>query len=127
MREIIPVVVTRLVAEEGAIKAFVLFEIKAIEQIKRAEKAMAIDSQKVNQLLGGASFVSIGGGRTRNNTKSTLSISSVKSEADAYLTANLSGSVKIVFKPDYFKLDNLAGSMALAPARRATMRRFLEV
>ena len=37
-----------------------------------------------------------------------MSVSSAKSVADDELKAKLSGEVEIVFKTDYFKLDNFA-------------------
>jgi hypothetical protein len=104
--------VTRLVVEKGTIKASVLFDMKATEHIERGDKAMARESQSVTKHFGGGFLGFVGGGRTRTRTKSSLTVSSVKSQADASLAAKLSGSVEIVYKSDYFKLDNFAAMYA---------------
>ena len=106
IRELILMGVTRLVVDRGTIKASVLFDMKASETVKRADKAAARDSQSVTKHFGGGFLGFVGGGRTRTNTKSTLTVSSVKSHADTSLAAKLAGSVEIVYKTDYFKLDN---------------------
>lgn len=108
LREMILMGVTRLVVEKGTIKASVLFDMKATEKIKKADKAAMRESQSVTKHFGGGLFGFIGGGRTRTRTKSQISVSSVKSQADTSLAAKMAGSVEIIFKSDYFKLDNFA-------------------
>jgi len=112
IREMILMGVTRLVTEKGTVKASVLFDMKATEQIKKADKAMMRESQSVTKHFGGGFLGFIGGGRTRTQTKSQISVSSVKSQADTSLAARMAGSVEIVFKSDYFKLDNFAAMYA---------------
>ncbi len=112
IREMILMGVTRLVIDKGTIKASVLFDMKATETIQRKDKAAVRDSTSVTRHFGGGFLGFIGGGKTRTRTTSTLTVSSVKSQADTSLAARLSGSVEIIYKSDYFKLDNFAAMYA---------------
>lgn len=114
LRESILMGVTRLVVEEGNVKASVLFNIKAGEKIQKADKAALKDSISssrsisasgglIGKIVGGPS-----GGHTRSRRKTKISVSSAKSQAETDLQAKLAGSVDIKFKSDYFKLDNFA-------------------
>ena len=55
----------------------------------------------LGSILGGAS-----GGHTRSDSKTQISVSSAKSQSTTSLEAKLTGEVEIIFKSDYFKLDN---------------------
>lgn len=114
LRETILMGITRLVVQKGVVKASVLFDIKAGEMIKKADKAAIKDSlsRSSSGRVGGGLFGSIfGGGRggkTTSRRKTRISISSAKSTATTDLAVKLAGSVDITFKSDYFKLDNFA-------------------
>jgi hypothetical protein len=114
LRETILMGITRLVVEKGTIKASVLFDIKASEQVKKGDNAAVRDSQAASataeartgfltNLVGGAS-----GGGTFSHKRSNISVSTTNSQASTDLAAKLQGSVELIFKSDYFKLDNFA-------------------
>lgn len=114
LRETLLIGVTRLVVEKGNVKASVLFDLKAKEQVQKADKA-ALKDQLAQSASGGFSGGLIGkifggphGGGTTSRRKTRISVSSAKSEASTDLAAKLAGSVDITFKSDYFKLDNFA-------------------
>lgn len=114
LRETILMGITRLVVERGVVKASVLFDIKAGEKIDKADKAALKRAMSHGHSLSGGGGVignifgvpSGGGSTSLSNTQ--ISISSAKSTATTSLEAKLAGSVEIVFKSDYFKLDNFA-------------------
>ncbi len=115
LRETILMGITRLVVEKGNVKASVLFDIKASEQIQKADKAALEDVKSTSAsishstgVLGSIFGGSLGGGFTRSSRHSQLSVSSAKSVANTELAAKITGSVDITFKSDYFKLDNFA-------------------
>ncbi|MEM6754220.1 MAG: hypothetical protein AAF630_14745 [Cyanobacteria bacterium P01_C01_bin.38] len=56
----------------------------------------------------GGFFGLFSGGGTTTNKKTQISVSSAKSASTTDLAANITGSVEINFKSDYFKLDNFA-------------------
>lgn len=114
LRETILMGVSRLVVERGTVKAAVIFDIKANETIDTKQKAGNSNSTSTGSgstrsagLLG-----SIFGGRSRGSSTSTrstqISVASAKSTGSTSLAASITGSVEIVFKSDYFKLDNFA-------------------
>ena len=127
LREVILMGVTRLVVEKGVVKAACKFDIKASEKIDKADKAALQEASSTSTSLtasGGLLGSIFGGpkaGHTSSTQKSKISVSSAKSQATTDLTAQVSGSVEIKFKSDYFKLDNFAtmyGPMTGTPRRR---------
>lgn len=114
LRETILMGVTRLVVERGEINASVLFDIKANEKVEKQDKAAKKDASSTSKsFTAGGGFIGkiFGGpegGVTNAQQHSTISISSAKSVGDTQLQAKVTGSVKLVFKSDYFKLDNFA-------------------
>lgn len=114
LRETILMGITRLVVERGKVKASVLFDIKASEQVNKADKAAMKEAHssgssiKAGGGLIGSIFGHPSGGHTRSDSKTQISISSAKSTATTSLEAKLAGEVEILFKSDYFKLDNFA-------------------
>ena len=114
LREVILMGVTRLVVEKGVVKAACKFDIKASEKIDKADKAALQEASSTSTSLtasGGLLGSIFGGpkaGTTSSTQKSKISVSSAKSQASTDLTAQVSGSVEIQFKSDYFKLDNFA-------------------
>ncbi len=114
LRETILMGISRLVVERGKVKASVLFDIKAGEQIDKRDKAALKEahSSGTSMKAGGGFLGSIfggpSGGHTRSDSKTQISISSAKGTATTSLEAKLSGEVEIIFKSDYFKLDNFA-------------------
>ncbi|HSC15812.1 MAG TPA: hypothetical protein VLI71_11880 [Gammaproteobacteria bacterium] len=124
LRETILMGITRLVVEKGNVKASVLFDIKAGEQIQKGDKAALEEqvskSRSITASGGflGAIFGGPSGGSTHSERKTKLSVSSAKSTANTELAAKITGSVDITFKSDYFKLDNFAqmyGPIGAAP------------
>ena len=67
----------------------------------------------LTNLVGGGS-----GGTTHTYKKSKISVATTESKATTDLAAKLTGSVEIIFKSDYFKLDNFA-TMYATPAPSA--------
>lgn len=114
LRETILMGITRLVVEKGNVKASVLFDIKATEQIQKADKAALQDIKSSSSSISasggilGAIFGGPKGGHTSSRRKTKISVSSAKSVANTELAAKVAGSVDITFKSDYFKLDNFA-------------------
>ncbi|EIK44924.1 hypothetical protein O59_002648 [Cellvibrio sp. BR] len=114
LRETILMGITRLVVEKGNVKASVLFDIKASEQVQKSDKAAIQDlkssSNSVSASGGliGSIFGGPKGGHTSSRRTSKISVSSAKSVASTELAAKVTGSVDITFKSDYFKLDNFA-------------------
>lgn len=133
LRETILMGISRLVVEKGNVKASVLFDIKANEQIQKADKAALQDiKSSSNSVSGsggliGAIFGGPKGGHTSSRRKTKISVSSAKSVANTELAAKVAGSVDITFKSDYFKLDNFAalyqggndGGARLGPPQQA--------
>ena len=114
LRETILMGVTRLVVERGTVKAGVVFDIKASEKIDLKDKAAKKDASSsgtsvsasggfIGKIFGGPS-----GGYTNSQQHSTISISSGKAANSTDLKAQVTGSVEIIFKSDFFKLDNFA-------------------
>jgi hypothetical protein len=114
LREVILMGVTRLVVEKGVVKAACKFDIKASEKIDKNDKAALQEASSTSTSLtasGGMLGSIFGGptaGHTRSSQKSKISVSSAKSQATTDLTAQVSCSVEIQFKSDFFKLDNFA-------------------
>ena len=114
LRETILMGISRLVVERGKVKASVLFDIKAAEKVDKADKAAMKEAHssgssiKAGGGLIGSVFGHPSGGHTRSDSKTQISISSAKSSATTSLEAKLAGEVEILFKSDYFKLDNFA-------------------
>lgn len=112
LRETILMGITRLVVEKGNVKAAVIFDIKAKEQIKKADKAASKQSfsagayARASTGLLGKIFGGGGAGGSTSYRSTQISVSSAKSEASTELAAKITGSVDITFKSDYFKLDN---------------------
>ncbi len=114
LRETILMGVSRLVVERGRVKASVIFDFKATEDIKKADKAginKQTSSSHSTSASGGIIGAIFGGpktGHTASRRETRISVSSAKSQASTSLSAKLTGEVDIQFKSDYFKLDNFA-------------------
>ncbi|MCU0524087.1 MAG: hypothetical protein MUF72_04610 [Elainella sp. Prado103] len=108
LRETLLMGVSRLVVERGTVKAGVVFDIKSSS--KRAVTDQAKEkADKISRATGGGGFLGFFGRRSSSsNRKSQLTVTTVKSEAATSLGAQVTGSVEIIFKSDYFKLDNFA-------------------
>jgi|RhiMethySRZTD1v2_1073278.scaffolds.fasta_scaffold96099_3 hypothetical protein len=129
LRETILMGITRLVVERGKVKASVLFDIKAGEQINKADKAAMKEahssgtSMRASGGLIGSIFGGPSAGHTRSDSKTQISISSAKSTATTSLEAKLAGEVEIIFKSDYFALDNFASMYSgVTPADRQAVQ-----
>jgi hypothetical protein len=108
LREVVLMGITRLVVEEGHIDAAVVFDIKAKENIVRTGQQVNERVTTSGGNLGGSLFGLFGGGRSRSERKTEITVSSAKGTANTDLAAKITGSVSIKFKTDYFKLDNFA-------------------
>ena len=118
LRETILMGISRLVVERGTVKAAVVFDVKATEKIDKSDRAA--DSSTVNSgtTSGGGffGFYSRRGSQTKKRSK--ISVSSAKSTATTDLAAQITGSVELVFKSDYFKLDNFASMYGGQPPQK---------
>ena len=122
LREVLLMGVTRLVVEKGEIEAGVEFSVKANRESKAHHDDTNINTVNAQfgyepplfGLFGGPS-----GSVSVSNTNIQVNTSDKKATDD--LSAKLTGKVKIIFKTDYFKLDNFAnmyadgGTAALKP------------
>ena len=98
LRETILMGITRLVVEDGRVKASVLFDIKAQEKINKADKAALKDSISKSRSISasgglfGKIFGGPSGGTTTSRRKTKISVSSAKSQASTDLAAKVAGS-----------------------------------
>ena len=129
LRETILMGITRLVVERGKVKASVLFDIKAGEQINKADKAAMKEahSSGTSMRASGGLIASVFGGpsagHTRSDSKTQISISTAKSTSTTSLEAKLAGEVEIIFKSDYFALNNFASMYSgVTPADRQAVQ-----
>ncbi|MCW8880447.1 MAG: hypothetical protein OQJ89_15840, partial [Kangiellaceae bacterium] len=107
--------INRIVITDGAIKAKVVFQLKAKDTAKRDAKASLYDrdsSYNRNTTAAGAHF-GWGGAATKNtNVQSHMTaVSSAvdeDSESKAELKSKLTGEVNVNFKSDYFPMEKLA-------------------
>lgn len=112
LRETIMMGINRLVIERGEVNAKVVFDIKSKSTVDKADNSSNQFTQNSEWSRSGKSWW-----RNHNYESSTtsnhsnMSISSAKSQSEDELKANLTGEVKIVFKSDYFKLDNFADEL----------------
>ncbi|MGD8859539.1 MAG: hypothetical protein PVI30_05965 [Myxococcales bacterium] len=112
LRESILMGITRLVVEKGQVKASVIFDMKASEQVEKKDKAAKKSSRSSSNSVSasggllGKIFGGPSGGHTSSKRKTQISIASTKSQANTELAAKVTGFVDIQFKSDYFKLDN---------------------
>jgi hypothetical protein len=122
LREVLLMGVTRLVVDKGEVEAGVEFQIKAHRESKAHHKDTNINTVNANLSYGGglgSLFGGPSGSMAITNTNIQINTSDKKATDD--LSAKLMGHVKIVFKTDYFKLDNFAtmyadgGVAALTP------------
>ena len=109
LREVLLMGVTRLVVEKGEIEAGVEFSVKASRESKAHHDDQNINVTSIHNEyespLGGL-FGGPSGSMEINNTNIQVNTSDKKATDD--LSATLKGHVKIIFKTDYFKLDNFA-------------------
>jgi hypothetical protein len=114
LRETILMGVSRLVVERGTVKASVIFDIQATEQVKKLDRAGTKDNSASSggtQFSGGFLGSILGSpshGVQHSQSSSRITVASAQSQGDTKLAAKVTGSVEIVFKSDYFKLDNFA-------------------
>lgn len=135
LREVILMGVTRLIVEKGVIKAACKFDIKAGEKIDKNDKAALQEASSTSASLTasggllGSIFGGPSGGTTHSRQKSKISVASTKSQATTDLSAQVSGSVEITFRSDFFALDNFkdmygpitSGAPAQAPGAPAAL------
>ena len=111
LRETVLMGITRLVVEKGTIKANVSFAIRADEEIAKYDEAEEHAQRIKRERSAVAGWWGFGGGyysRSSERRTNQITVSSVDSIASSELTGQMSGSVEIQFKSDYFKLDNFA-------------------
>ena len=109
LREVLLMGVTRLVVEKGTIEAGVEFQITANRKSTASHKDQNVNVATVAQEYQ-SPFGGIFGGPSGsfNMTNTNIQVNTSNKEAADTLTAKLQGKVNIVFKTDYFKLDNFA-------------------
>jgi hypothetical protein len=105
LRETLLMGVSRLVVEKGTVKAAVVFDVKATEDIQKKDMAQENRQTRSARTSGGIAAFFTGGG-SESKQRSQISVASAKSSSSTDLAANITGSVEINFKSDYFKLDN---------------------
>jgi hypothetical protein len=105
LRETLLMGVSRLVVEKGTVKAAVVFDVKATEDIQKKDMAQENRQARSARTSGGIAALFTGGG-SETKQRSQISVASAKSSSSTDLAANITGSVEINFKSDYFKLDN---------------------
>lgn len=114
LRETLLMGVQRLIVEKGNIKASVLFDIKANEEVIKRDKAAnktttsSGTSGNFSGGLIGKIFGAPGFGKTESTRSSSISVATVDSKATTELAAKIAGSVDITFRSDFFALDNFA-------------------
>jgi hypothetical protein len=124
LREVLLMGVTRLVVEKGEIEAGVEFSIKANRTSAARHEDQNINNVNIGLEYDGGIAGSIFGGPSGsfNMTNTNIQVNTSDKKATDDLSATLKGKVKIIFKTDYFKLDNFAsmyadgGIAALKPA-----------
>jgi hypothetical protein len=113
LREVLLMGVTRLVVEKGEIEAGVEFSIKANRESKARHEDQNINVTSAHMEyegpLGGI-FGGPSGGIETTNTN--IQVNTSEKRATDELSALLKGKVRILFKTDYFKLDNFANMYA---------------
>jgi hypothetical protein len=126
LREVLLMGVTRLVVEKGEIEAGVEFSIKATRASTAHHDDQNINVSSVETEFGGGLGSLFGGpSASLSMTNTNIQVNTSDKKATDDLSATLKGHVKIVFKTDYFKLDNFAnmyadgGVAALKPAAPA--------
>ncbi|MEP1079873.1 hypothetical protein NDI52_31180 [Leptolyngbya sp. PL-A3] len=110
LREMLLMGVSRIVVDKGTVKAAVVFDVKATENIEKTDKATEQETTtRSSSTRSGflSRFVASGGG-ANTQKRSRISVSSAKSTNTTEMSAQITGSVEINFKSDYFKLDNFA-------------------
>jgi hypothetical protein len=108
LRETILMGVSRLVVERGTVKAGVVFDIKSSSRRGVTDQAREREDEKSRSTRGGGFLGFYSRRGSSHKRKSQLTVTTVKSEAATSLQAQVTGSVEIIFKSDYFKLDNFA-------------------
>ena len=105
LEEMLLMGVTRMVVDNGKVKASVDFRIQAQEQIGKVDSARE-NSRKIRRRSSG-SFWFFGGHQTTTQ-QSTLSVSTANVQSRAATTSGtqVHGEVEINFKSDYFELNN---------------------
>ncbi len=109
LRETILMGISKLVVEKGTVRAAVIFDMKASEQMARQDQASSKrQSSQVSRKGGG--FRNLWGGRRskRYDRSTQITVASAQGVTNTELAAKLTGEVEIIFKSDYFKLDNFA-------------------
>lgn len=118
LRETILMGISRLVVERGTVNAAVVFDVKASERIEKSDRAADSSTTKSGRTSGGGFFGFIGRRGSSTRKRSKISVSSAKSTATTDLAAQITGSVELVFKSDYFKLDNFASMYGGQPPQQ---------
>ncbi|NEP02456.1 MAG: hypothetical protein F6K58_28175 [Symploca sp. SIO2E9] len=109
LEEMLLMGVTRLVVDNGKVKASLDFQITAQEQIRKTDAAQQNQQELRGRIIGMGGFLgTIGGGygSRKKNTKIAVSTAQVQSAAATASSTKVHGEVEINFKTDYFALDN---------------------
>ncbi|NEO31439.1 MAG: hypothetical protein F6K36_13590 [Symploca sp. SIO3C6] len=109
LEEMLLMGVTRLVVDNGKVKATLDFQITAQEQIRKADTAQQNRQAIRGRTIGMGGFLGMFGGgygSSKRNTKISVSTAQVQSAAATASSTKVHGEVEINFKTDYFALDN---------------------
>ncbi len=116
LREMILMGVSRIVVDRGTVKAAVVFDVKATENIEKTDKASVQEVVKSAQSSTKRNFWGQRkAGDVSDRKRSSISVSTAKSTNQTELSAKITGEVEINFKSDYFKLDNFATMYSRQP------------
>lgn len=111
LQQMIMMGITRMVVDEGTIKAGVTFDFKSSTTADFQDKAMNKYSEssgnygKYSGGVIGSIFGGPSGGGSSSKRSTSVSVSSAKSAMKDELAAKLTGNVEIKFSTDYFELD----------------------
>ncbi|NEQ70553.1 MAG: hypothetical protein F6K21_34685 [Symploca sp. SIO2D2] len=109
LEEMLLMGVTRLVVDNGKVKASLDFQITAQEQIRKGDAAQQNQQELRSRTIGMGGFLGMFGGgygNSKSNTKISVSTAQVQSAAATTSSTQVHGEVEINFKTDYFTLDN---------------------
>ncbi|WP_017661033.1 hypothetical protein [Baaleninema simplex] len=107
LEEMLLMGVTRLVVDNGKVKANIDFQIRAQEQIRKADAGQQdTQRQKIRRRSMGGFFGFFGSSRQTTKTQISVSTAQVQSAAATTSSTQVRGEVEINFKTDYFPLEN---------------------
>ncbi len=115
LKQMVAMGATRIVVNDGKVRAAVMFDFSSKRTVNKADKAMNKNSKSTgaSRRRGGIAswFGAPSYGRSRSERSTNLSVSSAKSSATDEMKAKLTGEVEINFKTDYAPLGDFVNKM----------------